>query len=126
MNVLEEVRNVVASLNKIENYSEILNNELSKYDLMMSDLYHCIELNKFDSKSSYRMLKEIKRVLLERREVKLNLAVADSFNMQKQKLLNRDNRNIMMSTVSKCYKEQVKEDRYNIYTKEELDDLIFS
>lgn len=103
--VLEEIKNVVASLNKIDDYKEVLVEEQSKYDLMLSDLYHFIELNKFDSKSSYRIVKELKQVLSERRKVKVNLSVLRSFDMQRQKIINKDNRNIMMSTVSKCNKE---------------------
>ncbi len=124
--VLEEIKNVVASLNKIDDYKEVLVEEQSKYDLMLSDLYHFIELNKFDSKSSYRIVKELKQVLSERRKVKVNLSVLRSFDMQRQKIINKDNRNIMMSTVSKCNKELLNDNGYNIYSKEELDNIIFS
>ena len=122
--VLEEIKNVVASLNKIDDYKEVLVEEQSKYDLMLSDLYHFIELNKFDSKSSYRIVKELKQVLSERRKVKVNLSVLRSFDMQRQKIINKDNRNIMMSTVSKCNKELLNDNGYNIYSKEELDNII--
>ncbi len=124
IDVLEEIKNVVISLNKIEDYGSKLSNELSKQDLKLSDLYHFIELNKLDTKGCYRMIKELKQVLKDRREVKINLAVLKSFDMQKQKLLNHDNRQIMLSAVCKCHKEQITEDGYNIYTKEELKELI--
>ncbi|MCM1052467.1 MAG: hypothetical protein NC483_00595 [Ruminococcus sp.] len=126
IDVLEEVKNVVASLNKIENYGKRLSDDLSHQDLKLSDLYHFIEINKLDTKGCYRMIKELKQVLEERREIKINLAVLKSFDMQKQKLLNHDNRQIMLSAVCKCHKEQVTEDGYNVYTNEELKELIES
>lgn len=107
-------------LNELDDLKPSLVDNLSEYDLRLSDLYHFIELHSLDAKGCCRMIKLLKEVLTKRREIKINLSLATSYEMQKQKLINKDNRKMMLSQISRCWKEENKNYEYRVYTEEEL------
>lgn len=124
INVKDKIVEVSKLLDELDEQKPNLVNALSECDLKLSDLYHYVEHNKMDAKACCRMIKELKKVLIERREVKINLAVISSFEMQKQKIVSHDNRKIMLSQVCKCYKDEGQDYVYRIYTEEELKELL--
>ena len=124
INVKDKIIEVVKLLDELDDLQSQLINNLSESDLKLSDLYHYIESHKMDAKKCCRMIKELKNVLLKRREIKINLAVITSFEMQKQKITNKDNRKIMLSQVCKCYKDEGNDYGYRFYNEEELNKFI--
>lgn len=123
INVKDKIIEINKLLDELDELKPCLVSELSESDLELSDLYHYIESHKMDAKACCRMIKELKTILIKRREVKINLAVITSFETQKQKLINHDNRKIMLNQVCKCYKDE-NGYKYRIYTEEELKKLV--
>ena len=70
MEVVNQIREAIVLLNKVDEYNETLPSLMSQNDQAISDLYHYIENNTMNSKSCYRMIKELKERLIERRHLK--------------------------------------------------------
>lgn len=124
IDVLEEIKNVINTLDNLDDYRENLNNELSNQDLALSDLYHYIEFNKMDNKKCYRMIKELKRVLIVRRKCKEDIAILDVFASQKNRLNLKDNRKLLLADIYKRYKTLKKDYINRVYVGEELEELM--
>lgn len=125
MNVKEKIQEVSLILDELDDYKESLGSKLSEMDLRKSDLYHYLELMSLDSKKCYRFCKELKKVLLQRRKIKEDFAVMKHFEEQKTKLINgHENRQLLVGSVFKHYKNIVKIGESKIYTEEELKELI--
>lgn len=71
MNVVEEIKEIIAKLDKIDDYNNSLGDKLSVVDSKTQDLLHYIENNKINVLWCYRMLKEIKSLRQERRKIKM-------------------------------------------------------
>lgn len=122
--VLEEIKNVINTLDKLDNYREQLNENLSNEDLALSDLYHYIEFNKMDNKKCYRMIKELKKVLNDRRKCKEDMAILDVFVAQKNRLNLENNRKLLLADIHKHYRNIKQEYKNRIYSEEELEELM--
>ena len=61
MNVIEEIESLVKTLSKMKEYQNSLNEELSKCDLAISDLMHCIECNNLNAAKMCKIVKELKK-----------------------------------------------------------------
>lgn len=123
MDVLKTIDDTITLLNDLDNYKDSLNENLSIKDQSLSDLYHYIEFNKLDSKASYRMIKELKRILADRRKIKDDMSILRIFEEQKEKMLKKDNRQLMASNIHK-QDRMLKKYNYNIYSEEELKELM--
>lgn len=123
IDVLKNIDEAVKLLNELDDYQDSLSDELSKQDLSLSDLYHFIEFNKMDSKACYRMVKELKRVLSKRRKIKNDMALLRTFESQKDRLQKKSNRDFLISNIHKQDKS-LKQYSYNIYTEEELKEIL--
>jgi len=125
LNVKEKIQEVSLILDELDDYKDSLSLKLSEMDLRKSDLYHYLELMSLDSKKCYRFCKELKKVLLQRRKIKEDFAVMKHFEEQKTKLINgRENRQLLVNSVFKHYKNIVKIGESKVYTEEELKELI--
>ena len=118
--MIEEIENAILVLNKIDEYFETLSSLISNNDLAISDLYHYIENNSLNSKSSYRMMKELKERLKERRRLKNEQAIMNVYNNQKQKLIELNNRKMLMVNLKKEQKKLQTPYKNRIYEEEEL------
>ena len=58
--------------------------ELQRYDLEVNDIYHYIELGKYDAVQGWKILKQLKNILQKRRETKDRLDVISSINQSLQ------------------------------------------
>lgn len=123
MDVLKTIDETIALLNSLDNYKDSLNESLSLKDQSLSDLYHYIEFNKLDSKGSYRMIKELKSVLTDRRKIKDDMSILHSFEEQKDRLIKKENRQLISSSIHK-QDRMLKKYNYNIYSEEELKELM--
>ncbi len=97
---------------------------MSKIDLSISDLYHYIEMNPFNYRTAYIMMKELKEKLGERRQLKYEEAILRTFNTNKQKLLHPDYRKILLAEVGKTYKKVSSDYEYRVYSEDELKEKI--
>lgn len=118
--MIEEIKEAVSLLDKIDEYNEILPSLMSNNDLAISDLYHYIENNSLSSKSSYRMIKELKERLKERRKLKNQQAIMNVYNNQKQKLIELNNRKMLVVNLCKEQKKLKTPYKNRIYEETEL------
>ena len=121
MDVLKKVIESSKILDELDKFEESIPNLQQEIDYKVSDLYHYLENTPMDSKKSYRFCKELKKILIERREIKNNIAISNCFNTQKQKFMNGiDNRKMALSSIGKISKQLDSEYKYRIYTEEEI------
>lgn len=105
MDVLENIKQVVTILSNIEEYQETLSSELSKYDCMTSDLLHYIEDEKLDAVKMCKIVKELKKVRIDRRKIKRDMELTRVFENNKAKLSSKDNMQFLMSEIIKTNKK---------------------
>ena len=124
MNVIEEIKDVVEKLDKIDEYSNSLTDSLSELDCKMQDLLHYIENNKINVLWCYRMLKEIKQIREKRRKVKNDMELLSKYNEQKTKIISKDNRQFLLAEIYKKEKSLSKNYTNKQYTEEEMQKII--
>lgn len=118
--MVEEIKEAITLLNKIDEYNETLPSLMSNNDLAISDLYRYIENNTLNSKSSYRMIKELKERLKERRRLKDEQSIMRVYNNQKSKLVEINNRKMILIDLNKEKKKLQTPYKNRIYEEEEL------
>ena len=124
MQLLESIKNSVEILNNTDEYINTLNDKLSEYDLRTTDLLHIIENEKINSSQCWRILKELKNVRNERRKVKNNMAIAHVFEKHRNKLINKDNRLMLMAELFKAEKSLGIKYNYKMYSDEEINEFL--
>jgi len=124
MDVIEEINEVVNRLNKIDEYNSTLADNLSELDCKQQDLLHYIENTKVSVLWVYRIIKELKKVRINRRKVKNDMELLSKFNEQKTKLLSKENRQFMLAEIHKKEKMLGKKYTNKQYTEEELQKIL--
>ena len=125
MDIIDNVVEVIAILNGIDEYGSTLVNKLSELDSKEQDLLHYIENNKISIFWCYRMIKEIKNVREERRKVKNDMELFSKFTDVKNKLISgKENRNMMLADLYKKEKQLQTVYKNRQYTDEEMGRII--
>ena len=124
MQVVDEINEAIKMIDKIDESNRTISERISQNDLAISDLYHYIENNTFNSKTSYRMIKELKEKLIYRRELKEEETILRAFDNNKNKLLHPDNRKMLIAEIGKTEKRLSTPYNYRIYCEEDLRDKI--
>lgn len=124
MEVLEEIQEVVNSLNKLDQYNDGLIEKLSKLDSKRADLLHYIEFNPINILWCYKMVKEIKDVSEERRKIKNDIIILNKFNEHKEKIVLKDNRQFLLNELYVRNKKFNKNFILKQYTEEELEKIL--
>lgn len=124
MELLEEIKDVTDRLNNIEDYCESLSDKLSVEDLKMCDLLHYIENNKVGTFESYRLIKKIKEIRLDRRKIKNDMEISSTFYSNKNKLISKDYRQFLMTELYK--KDKQLHSKYNnrFYQEEDIKSIL--
>lgn len=124
MNVIEEIKNIVDKLDKIDDYSDSLSDKLSVVDSKLQDLLHYIENNKINVLWCYRMIKEIKVLREERRKIKNDMELLSKYSEQKNKIISKENRQFLMTEIYKKEKLLGKNYTNKQYTEEEMQKIL--
>lgn len=125
MNVKDKIIESIELLDEIDNYNDSLNDQLSECDSKLSDLYHYIETNKLKTNECYRMIQELRKVLLARRKIKDDICLFSTYNKEKNRLINNSNRIFLKQEISKKNKELIESSYKNrIYSDEELNKIL--
>lgn len=124
INIIEELDNAIQILNSIDEYTNTLADELSNYDKMTTDLLHFIENNTLNTSQSAKIIKEIKKIRQERRKIKNDMELSKVYKDNINKLVNTDNRSMLMSKIHKTEKQLESEYQNRIYTQEDIDNLL--
>ena len=91
-------------------------------DYRISDLLHFIESEKLDTKACYRIVKELKNVRKDRRKIKNDMELSKTLNLNLNKLLGIENRQFLLAELNKTNNHL--NNKYKIYTEEEIKELI--
>lgn len=124
MNVIEEIKDVIEKLDKIDEYNSTLLDKLSELDQRQQDLLHYIEKNKINVLWCYRMVKEIKTIREQRRKVKNDMDLLSKYNDQKNKMISKENRQFLLAEIYKKEKMLGKNYTNKQYTEEEMQKII--
>ena len=124
MNVIEEVTTIVTLLNELDNYSSSLVNKISELDLRQQDLLHYIENNSLKTNECYRIIRELKKIRENRRQIKNDMDLMSKYNEQKIKLVSTDNRRFLLAEMHKREKILGKSYTNKGYTDEELESIL--
>ena len=120
MDILTKVAEVTKILDEIDAYFDNLPSLQSNNDLIISDLYHYIEHNKLDAKASYRMIKRLRENLLIRREYKEEYELLRVLKQHQNKLLQKENRKMLLSELGKAQKRLKSEYKYRILSENDI------
>lgn len=124
MNVIEEITTIVTLLNELDNYSSGLVNKISELDLKQQDLLHYIENNSLKTNECYRIIRELKKIRENRRQIKNDMDLMSKYNEQKTKLVSTDNRRFLLAEMHKREKILGKSYTNKGYTDEELEAIL--
>ena len=124
MNVIEEITTIVTLLNELDNYSSGLVNKISELDLRQQDLLHYIENNSLKTNECYRIIRELKKIRENRRQIKNDMDLMSKYNEQKTKLVSTDNRRFLLAEMHKRAKILGKSYTNKGYTDEELESIL--
>ncbi len=120
IDLLDEIKNIVVSLDAIDDYIDELPNKLSNCDSQRSDLEHFIENNKMNATQCCSVVKELHRVLTVRRKVKQDMEIGSLLKREILKLNNKSNRQMLISNICKRKKHLDTTYKNRKYTKEQL------
>lgn len=117
---LKKLTDTISTLNEIEEYFDTLPQKQSDEDSKISDLLHFIESNTISTSGAYSIVRELKRIQIERRATKqmieLNRVLKDNIG----KLNLPSNRQILISLLNQTFKKLLSEYKPRMYTQEEL------
>lgn len=105
MDLDKETENVLIALDDIDKYCNSLSNLLSLEDQKTQDLLHYIENNKINAFQSYRLVKQLKKIRLDRRNIKNNIELAATFYNNKNKLISNEYRSVLKDELKKTKKQ---------------------
>ena len=127
IDILETIIVVIQYLDELENYINTLEDKYIKINQKQQDLLHLIENNKLKTNECYRVIKELHKVRLERRKIKNDMELANTFKLHKTQLLSISNREFLKSLLIKK-QEQLVTSKYKnrIYTEDELKEMMGS
>lgn len=124
MNIVYELDNGIQILNKVDEYIDTLVEELSNYDKRTTDLLHYIENNSLNAPQSCKIIKEIKKIRLERRKIKKDMELSKVYKDNINKLVNKDSRNMLTAKLHKTEKQLETEYQNRIYTQEDINNIL--
>ena len=123
--ILEKIIEVSNILDEIDDFESSISSEMSNYNYKLSDLYHYVENNTMDTKRCYRLCKELKKVLKERRQFKNNVELFHEYKNNVQKLNNgKENRQLMLAAIGKRSKQLNQPYKNRVYSEEELKEIM--
>lgn len=124
MGVLDNVREAVELLDDVDNMHEDLIQQLSVADKKIDYWEHMMELETIPVTQAYKIIKEMKRLRISRREAKNELELLKVFRDNQGKLCNTDNRKMLLSNLYKTSnKQQNAQYSYDAYTTAELEEV---
>ena len=105
MEIVKTLQNIVNELDGIDTYDEGIAGKLSEIDQKIQDLLHYIENNKISILWSYKYMVELKKLRVERRQIKNDMYLLSKFNEHKNKMISSGNRQFLMREMYKAEKQ---------------------
>ena len=125
IDIIKSLTDICKKLDELDDYIDSLPELHSEMDLRMSDLYHTIEMHELNTTQAKKLIDEIQTVCNNRRIVKIQLDYARSFRDNIGKLLQKGNRQILLSRLNTLVKQKATpEYTYRIYNDTEINKLL--
>lgn len=125
IDIVKTVTDICKKLDDLDDYIDSLPNLHSEMDMRMSDLYHPIENEALTVTQAKRFTDEIQSVCNNRRLIKNDTAIAKVFRDNESKLLQKGNRQLLLSRLCTLEKNKEKTDySYRVYTEDEINKLL--
>ena len=124
MEIISKLEEICGELDELQDYTDNLATELSLADSKRCDLEHFIEHNRITTKNAYRICKEMKKVLLERREIKNNMELSRVMSINFNKITSKDYRKFLLAEMNKTNGKLNKPYNNRVYSKQEEDYLL--
>ena len=123
--LINNIQEAFALLDKVEKLNDIIHDQQSNVDSRLSDLYHYIENNNLNAAECCRIIKEIKKVREERRDINTAWEILRIFNANTGKLQNSGNRSILFAEIKREQKRLNNSTYKNrVYKEEEIKDIL--
>lgn len=122
--IIDEVKKIILKLNELDDLYEDLPKQLSEVDTKICDILHLIESNNLKTNECYRIIRELKKQRMKRRQIKNNYTILQVFNTHINKLPLEENRSFLLNEINKKNKEINSEYKNRIYTSEEIDNIL--
>lgn len=87
-------------------------------------MLHYIENNNLNAPQSCKVIKEIKKIRLERRKIKKDMELSKVYKDNINKLVNKDSRNMLTAKLHKTEKQLETEYQNRIYTQEDINNIL--
>lgn len=129
---LDELLNTLATsaLEPHEEYKMEFSNKEQKLiynyiNQLQQDLLHLIENNTLKTNECYRAIKELRNVRIERRRIKNDIELFNTFKLHKNQMLSIENRKFLKELIDKK-QNQLFNSKYKnrVYTNEELKNIL--
>lgn len=125
MDIIEEIKEICNKLEQIQNHIDMLGANLQTVDYKISDLLHCIENNKLSTKGCYRIVQEIRKCRLERRQIKNDMELAKTLRTNFNKLISpNNNRQFLLVELNKTNSRLNQPYKNRVYTEEEIKEVL--
>ena len=111
-------------MQKVEEYKEQLPTLQQEVDYKLSDLLHKIENDSLNAPQSCKIVKEIKKQRLIRRNYQNDYEILRTYTNNINKLTNAGNRELLLSEVNKTNKRLNQPYKNRVYTDEDMKELL--
>lgn len=122
--ITNKIQKIVNDLDEIDEYYDGLNSKLSDIDLKIQDLLHYVENNKINMLWTYNYVMELKRLRLERRQIKNDITILGRYNEHKNKLVSPKTRNFLITELHKTEKQLEKPYQNRQYGEGEIENIL--
>lgn len=124
MEIVKTLQDIVNELDRIDTYDEGLAEKLSQIDQKIQDLLHYIETNKINILWSYKYMAELKKLRVERRQIKNDMYLLGKFNEYKNKMISSGNRQFLMNEMYKAEKQLETPYKNRQYKDGEIEEIL--
>jgi len=124
MDIIEKLEQISEQLDELQDYLDSLTTRMSVADSKVSDIQHFIENTPITAFEGYRLIKEFKEVLYERRKIKKDLEFNRIFSQQQSKMLSKENRKFLIVELKKSNKKMDTKYNNRIYGEDELNKIV--
>lgn len=121
--IVELVKQGIEILDKIDEMIKTQSIELQKIDYELSDLYHLIENNELSDEASVNVIKRIHDLRKERRALKNEYEIENTYQTHKSKLAGNGTRQFLATEILKTVKQLGKKYTNRVLTEEDIKEL---
>lgn len=122
--VLQRINNIVSSLNDIQKIKDDHSSAMQEVEYKISDILHLIELNDIPDSACKKVIAELKKLRILRRDLKNQYELLKTFDTHKEKLLKDNARFMFNAEIGKMEKRLHSAYNNRVYTEEELNNFI--